>query len=262
MSSSFRLTYRLASALFVLTLAAVALAADFSGTFTDAQTGVSLSLRQNPDGTLQGTFSGSGGQFALQGQASDNGAYGAISTTQGPVGFQAQLSPDGQTLQLALYAVGPNGQPTPQGAQLVLRRTSTPPTGPAGTGVAPPPGGAFPPQPPTNPPSTSPFEQSAVGVQWNGTFVGDGGQFVMVVQTAPGGYEGYLEVAGQRYPFQAHLDDLTLHGGFQVNGAAYEFWADRDQGMVYLLIGDTEYLLEPVNAAPGQGAPPSNPFGN
>lgn len=85
---------------------------------------------------------------------------------------------------------------------------------------------------------------------WNGTFVGNAGATMLVVQGGQGGYSGYIQDGGQQYQFQAHLDDETLHGELMANGQPYEFWADRDGTTVYLYLGDNTYYLE-LAGAPG-----------
>ncbi len=102
--------------------------------------------------------------------------------------------------------------------------------------------GGFPPQPPGVP--------GAMGIDWNGTFVGNAGATVLYVQGSQGAYAGYIQDQGQQFQFQAHLDDLTLHGSFMAGGAEYEFWADRNGGSVMLYLGNTTYLLQQA-AAPG-----------
>lgn len=79
---------------------------------------------------------------------------------------------------------------------------------------------------------------------WNGSFVGNDGTLMLSVQGSQGSYVGYIQDRGQRYPFQAHIDDQTLHGAFVMNGTEAEFFADRDGASVMMYVGEYEYWLE------------------
>lgn len=79
---------------------------------------------------------------------------------------------------------------------------------------------------------------------WNGVFVGQGGAAALVVQGGQGSYVGYLQYQGQQYQFEAHLHDATLHALFVVNGAEYEFWADRQGPTVVVYLGDQVLTLQ------------------
>lgn len=261
---------------------ATAQTASFDGTFADQQNGVSILFQVGANGALQGTLSGPNGQFPLQGEFGQGYAYGVVQSTQGPLGFQAQLSADGNSMQIAFFTMDANNQATQQG-QMVLQRMAggvgQPPLGqpqnplggqpqnplggqpqnplggqpqnPLGGQPQNPLGGQpqnpFGQQPPGGNPFGAPVTPS--GVDWNGTFTGDAGAFVLSVQGAQGQYVGYLLVQGQRYPFEAHVDDpATLHGAFQAGGQQYEFFADRNGPSVMLSIGQTTYLLEQTSA--------------
>lgn len=113
----------LATLLTILALP-VALATHFTGTYVDQQNGVTLVLQMQQDGTIQGTLNGPSGQFQLQGQGNEQGAYGTAQSTQGMLGFQAQLSQDNQTLQIAFFQADQNNQPVQVGG-LVLQRSGT-----------------------------------------------------------------------------------------------------------------------------------------
>jgi len=103
----------------------VALATHFTGTYVDQQNGITLVLQMQQDGTIQGTLTGPSGDFQLQGQGNEQGAYGTAQSTQGALGFQAQLSQDGQTLQMSFYQADQNNQPVQVGG-LVLQRSGAP----------------------------------------------------------------------------------------------------------------------------------------
>lgn len=301
-------------------LLGIAVAQSFSGTFVATESQMTVTIQQNQDGTLSGSITGQTGQYPLQGQASGLAAYGAAASQQGMLGFQAELSGDGQTMQMMFYQSDANNQPTPVSPVIVLQRQgggvgAMPPQVPGGQapggvpgqmpggmpgqapggmpGQAPggipgqvpgqvpggmpgqvpggvpgqfpggmpggvpgqvpgqmpgqmpgtipgqAPGGLPPMVPPTGPQGSYPPM-----ADWNGTFVGNAGTTALVVQGGQGAYSGYIEDQGQRYPFQAHLDDATLHGTSMANGNQFEFWADREGTTVYLYVGDTTYYLE------------------
>jgi hypothetical protein len=105
------------------------------------------------------------------------------------------------------------------------------------------------------PPTPTPPTPGAGSRDWNGSFVGDGGQLAMHVQGQNGQYTGHFEAGGQSYPFQAQGTAERIEGAFQSNGSPFTFVAERAEGgYVWLRVGDTDYLLEP--AQPG-----GNPFG-
>lgn len=257
---------------------ATAQTAGFDGTFADQQNGVSIVFQAGANGALQGVLTGPNGQFPLQGESSQGYAYGVIQSTQGPLGFQAQLSADGNSVQIAFFTMDANNQATQQG-QMLLQRVAggvtQPPLGqpqnplggqpqnplggqpqnPLGGQPQNPLGGQQPPlggqQDPFGQQPQNPFGApvTPAGADWTGTFTGDAGNFVLSVQGAQGQYVGYLLVQGQRYPFEAHVDaPATLHGSFLVNGQPYEFFADRNGPSVTLSIGQTTYLLEQTSA--------------
>lgn len=271
---------------FALCLASAA-AASFSGVFVDQQNGVSISIQEAADGTLSGVVDTANGQFQLQGQVfQQDAAYGMIGNDQGQLGFQAYLSADGSAMQFALYGFDANNQPVPQG-ELMLARSGgatgqTPGQFPTQTPVQTPgqfpvqtPGqtpGQFPTQTPVQtpgqfptqtpgqipgqfPPQTPGFATPPTSVPntsgWVGTFVGDAGSLVLSVSGSQGQLSGYVQSQGQRYPFQAHIDDPDiLHGQFQAGGTTYEFWAQRQGTDVMLEIGQTTYVMQQTSAQP------------
>lgn len=111
---------RLIAMLAVLALP-VAWAAHFTGTYVDQQAGVTLVLQQQQDGTMQGQLTGPSGQFQLQGQGNEQGAFGTVQSSQGILGFQAQLSQDNMTLQLVFFQADQNNQPVQVGAFALQR---------------------------------------------------------------------------------------------------------------------------------------------
>lgn len=339
-----------------LTLIGAAFATGFSGAYMDAQNGVSITLEQGQNGWIQGVLNGPSGSFQLQGQTQQNAAAGTVMSQQGVLGFQAQLSADGQTLRMDLYQMGPNNQPMQIGT-LAFQRSGAqgqagmgaaggyaggpaggPGFAPGGGPVGASPGGGYGypaggyPAGPTPPPGAVPVQprmgqpgmgqpgmgsgqpgmgqpsmgqpgmmppgagqpgmaqpgmaqpgmaqpgmgqpgmgqpgmpqpgygavQAAVG--WNGAFVGDGGNLVMVVQPGQGGtYNGYFDVSGQRYPMQASGDAMYLEGVFMVNGNQYGFYAEWGEGYVYLIeeVDGSEYILQPMQ---GGSTPTAYPMG-
>ncbi len=251
----------------------------FTGTYQDQQQGITFSIQQGTDGVLQGVFASPAGQFQVQGQGDQHGAYGVIMMQPAVRGFQAQLNEDHSILQLALYEMGADGQPNQATAQrLVLRKVSdqvapqvdppsSPPPGgmtsPGGPvisppiGLAPPASGTAPKQNPLspggNPLSPNPGLSQA---DWQGTYVGNNGQLVLVIQGQQGQYSGFIEAGSERYPFQAQGSPDLIQGMFQANGATFDFAVERSQnGILQLHTADTSYILEPVSA------PASNPLG-
>lgn len=323
-----------------------AFASHFTGTYADPQNGVTVTLQQGQDGAIQGVLNGPSGQFPLQGQGNQDGAYGTIMSTQGVLGFQAQLSPDGAVLQMDMYQVDQNNQPVAVGSLRLQRgagagaapggmgqpgmgQPGMPGVGQPGAGQPGMPGmgqpgmgqpgmgqpgmgqpgvgqpgvgqpgmpgmgqpgigqpgmgqpgmpgmgqpgigqpGMAQPGMPTMPgmgqpgaPATMPppagYPPPDQFLGWNGTFVGNGGQLSMFLQPAQqGGYEGFFDVSGQRFPLQARDQGPYLEGFFIVDGAQYGFSAQYYDGYVYLIeaIDGSEYILEPMR----YGVPGSSP---
>lgn len=83
---------------------------DYSGNYQNAEGTGLIVLQQNPDGSLQGSFSGVSGQMQIQGYVDQEGAYGNLLGQQGKLAFQAQLSPDGTALQFLVAPYGQDGQ--------------------------------------------------------------------------------------------------------------------------------------------------------
>lgn len=109
----------------ILMLLNVAFATHFTGTYVDQQNGVTILIQQSQDGQLQGSLSGPNGNFQLQGQGNQDGAAGVVMSTQGQLGFQARLSPDGQVLEMDMYQMGPDNQPVMVGSLRMQRSAST-----------------------------------------------------------------------------------------------------------------------------------------
>ncbi len=264
----------------------VAFGQQFNGSFVDAANGVTINLQRGDGGVLQGVLIGPNGQWQLQGNSQQSFAAGVVQSQQGFLGFQAQLSQDGQVLQVAFYELDANGNAVGQGQQLMLQRQGAAAGGMPGAampGAAMPgaqpgasiPGGqpGWPPPPPgavvsTTPPGQAPVQPAgrtpgapfgaqptppfggalaAPQADWSGTFSGNDGLVVLSVQAGQGGYVGYLQDQGQRYQFEAHLDDETLHGQFMANGATYEFWVDRQGADAMLSVGDTTFWLTQIS---------------
>lgn len=270
-------------AVIVAGLLSFVVAQSFSGTFVSSEGDMSITFQQGQDGALTGVITGQTGQYQLQGQANGLAAYGVADSQQGQLGFQAELGGDGQSMQLMFYQAGANNQPTPVSPMIVLQRQAgmgggapggmpgqmpggVPGQAPGGIpgqmpggypGQAP---GGVPGQIPGQMPGGIPGQNPGGGTgmfpptsqvppaggmpDWNGTFIGNAGNTVLVVQGGQGAYSGYIKDEGQQYQFQAHLDETTLHGQLMANGSQYEFWADRDGSTVYLYVGSNTYFLE------------------
>ena len=91
----------------------------FTGAY-QTQQGLSISIQHSSNGQMQGTVTAQGVQVQLQGQGSQQGAYGTLSSQQGVFGFQAQLSPDGQMLQMMIFPMNQQGQPDQANAQQII----------------------------------------------------------------------------------------------------------------------------------------------
>ncbi|MFA7460828.1 MAG: hypothetical protein WCY60_07460, partial [Trueperaceae bacterium] len=105
-----------------LTLAATVMAQGFNGTFVEPQTSMTIAFSQDQAGALSGMLTGPNGQFPLQGEVNGTFAFGAVMSQQGPLGFQAQLSADGASMQIAFYQTDANGQAVPAGPTLLMQR--------------------------------------------------------------------------------------------------------------------------------------------
>jgi hypothetical protein len=179
-----------------LLLVQVALAQQFSGSFADPANGVTINLQQAPDGSLQGVLVGPSGQWPLQGNTQQLFAAGVVQSQQGILGFQGQLSQDGQTLQLAFYQMDANGQPVGQGQALTLRRQAGGNPGGAAGGVPGPDGMAGWPPPPAGAVPTNTPPPQMPGGQPSGYPQMPGGQQPGYPQAPIGQQPGYPQMPG------------------------------------------------------------------
>ncbi len=254
---------------FVGVLGSAAFASHFTGTYQDQARGVTLVIQHGPS-MMQGVMLEGSTQMQLLGQGDERGAQGVLKGSQNQFGFQAQLSPDGGTLELTLQQLDPQGQPVPGGAtqQFSLQRVSydaqlpgSQPPGPQPPAPQPPTPGPTP-QPPTPQPPLSQQPSDP----WSGVYTGNAGQLTVVVQAAaPGGWGGYIELSGTQYPFQALGDASYLEGSFQSPNGSFTFALEQSGGSVNLYSGDVQYVLERQNAPVGPGPAPAgggNPLGN
>ena len=185
-----------------LLLVQVALAQQFSGSFADPANGVTINLQQAPDGSLQGMLVGPSGQWPMQGNTQQLFAAGVVQSQQGILGFQGQLSQDGQTLQLAFYQMDANGQPVGQGQGLTLQRQAGGNPGGAAGGVPGPGGMAGWPQPPAGAVPTNTPPPQMPGGQSSGYPQMPGGQQPGYPQMPGGQQSGYPQAPiGQRPGF-------------------------------------------------------------
>ncbi len=149
-------------AVLVIIISSLAFADHYKGSY-QASNGMSINI-QSSNGQLQGSLTATGVQFTLQGQGNQQGAFGTLSSQQAVLGFQAQLSPDGTTLTMAIYQMNQQGQVDQSSVQqLVAQRANSgfpqAPKQPTQPGFPQPPAGNGFPQPPTStgngfPPST------------------------------------------------------------------------------------------------------------
>ncbi|MBT8076922.1 MAG: hypothetical protein KJO31_00010 [Gammaproteobacteria bacterium] len=121
--------------LFILTLALIPLAsfsqaADFGGTYTHHATdgNIVLQLQTGKTGALSGTMSDSAAEYRLAGRTAGRRAAGLVRGEEPPeLGFNAELSDDGNELVLRIYPVDAGGEPVLSMAQsLGFRRDSAP----------------------------------------------------------------------------------------------------------------------------------------
>jgi hypothetical protein len=247
-------------------LSSIAFASHFTGTYQDSS-GIILVIQQGTDGVMKGTVSGSNIQLQLQGQGNEHGAQGVLVGPQGQLAFQAQLSPDDRMLQFTMMPVGPDGKPNQQAAQqLSFQRISN-----TAQPVSPQPGQPGPvnpnspqPVPPLPNPMSSPNSPNnplSQGDKWSGIYTGNAGQITVAIQAANGGYAGYIEASGIRYPFQAQGHEASLLGKFQTPDGIFDFVLRQDQAFMYLSTGGTEYVLE-KQLAPTSVDAPVNPLSN
>ena len=163
-----------------LLLVSFSFAHHFTGTYQDQQYGITVAIQHGTDGRMQGTVSANGVQMQLQGYGDPQGAQGVLSSPQGQIQFQAQISQDLNQLTMTLMSQGGN-------QQLMLRRVNATPSGPSTPlpPVQPRPVGPQPGSLPNQPamPGTMPNVQpgtmpGASGGNWNGTYIGDNGSIV------------------------------------------------------------------------------------
>jgi hypothetical protein len=263
----------------LLLFASLAFAHHFTGTY-QSQNGMTITIQHDTSGQMQGVISVNGQQFQLQGQGNQEGARGQISSPQGMMMFQAQVSQDLNTLQMMIVQVDAQGQLVQNTAQqLSFQRVNAPsgPTGPATPMPVPVPNptpvtpGPMPtpmpvptptpvspmPTPTPNPLPTPPMPTGAS--DWSGVYQSQ--TLVMTLQGVNGTYTGVFEVNGQRIPFQAQGDMTYLQGTIQSANGATPFEVGRDGNTAYVYVSGTEYILI-KQSTPGQIMPTNNPLGN
>ncbi len=268
----------------ILLSSPLAFAHHFTGSY-QAQNGLTVTIQHGTDGKMQGTLSSNGQQFQLQGYGDQQGAQGQISTPQGTLMFQAQVSQDLNTLQMTLMQVDSKGQPLQNTAQqLSFQRVNgannpsmpnnpmpVPAPNPNPVNPGPNPGPMPVPTPtpvptpnsvPANPlaPNPMPTPPMSTGADdWSGVYQSQ--TLVMTLQGANGTYTGVFQVNGQSIPFQAQGDMTFLQGTIQSSSGATPFEVGRDGDTAYVYVADTEYILiKQPNS--GQVMPTNNPLGN
>lgn len=111
-------------AVLVIIFSSLGFADHYTGTYQSSN-GININIQSN-NGQLQGSVTGTNIQFNLQGQGNQQGAFGTLSSQQGVLGFQAQLSPDGATLTMSLYQMNQQGQVDQSSVQqLVAQRANS-----------------------------------------------------------------------------------------------------------------------------------------
>jgi hypothetical protein len=221
----------------------LALAQTFSGTFQNDQGTGQITLQQAPDGSVQGSFTGANGQMQLQGYVGPQGAYGNLIGQDAQLVFQAQLSPDGSTLQLMVAPLGQNGQPDLSAAQqLTYRRV-----GVAQLNVP------SPVPTPTNQPlptPTQPVPTQPMSDPYIGSF--SDGYFSLQLQGANGQYQGVFVVDGQQIPVSARGDASVLTGTLTEQDVEYVFTLSLGaNGIVFAIDGEQFPLQRQAGQATG-----------
>jgi hypothetical protein len=248
----------------VLVVFSLALAQNFSGTFQNDQNTGQITLQQTPDGSLQGSFTGANSEMQFRGYVSPQGAYGNLVGQDAHLAFQAQLSPDGNTLQLMIVPYGQNGQPDVNaGQQLIYRRvgaaqpTASNPLSPT-------------PNTPTNPSPLNPQPLNS-GTTNADPFVGSfsDGYMTLQLQGSNGQYQGVFVVDGQQIPVSARGDASGLTGTISEQDVEYVFTlSPTSNGIVFAIDGE-QYPLQrqgvqtngprPVNPTPTPTPVPPTP---
>jgi hypothetical protein len=126
----FKSTLRFFLASLLLVLASATLAQGFSGTFTiEGQNSIALSL-QDTNGQLQGTLSGNGVQYRLEGQSEAGEAYGVMRDQESAVYFLIYFQ--GPQLVMIVADVDPNTRQPVTGSEQTLTFTPTGTANPGG----------------------------------------------------------------------------------------------------------------------------------
>lgn len=201
-----------------------ALAQEFSGTFTtQGQNGaVVLNLKQS--GTkVQGSLSGNGAQFSLEGQLQGDEVLGVLRDNQGAL--YVLLYFEGSQLMMTLAEIDPSSRDPVPGSEreLVFSRSQS----------------STNPNPPPNP--------SAAGPDFSGRYSTQG----MALELKRNGvnYSGSISLQGKTYPISGSVSANKLNGGFKVGSTNYIYVATLNANKLSLQYGGKTYILTKTTAA-------------
>lgn len=154
------------TSLFVLLLATVVTAAaqhPLAGSWLETQIGFVVTFEEGPGGQLAGTLTGQAGPMPLNLMTGPNNVQGTFQIDGTPLGFAAELQPDGATLMIWLFEVDFAGQAVPGTYEQYVAFRQSMPSAPGGFPAQPP--VATPPAPasPTTPPGFPPAPSAPTG---------------------------------------------------------------------------------------------------
>ncbi|HEX7002566.1 MAG TPA: hypothetical protein VF168_00050 [Trueperaceae bacterium] len=270
-----RLLGRSALIAMLLCLLASAAAQMFDGTFSAMGRYGLVKLVLKQDGSsLKGVLNGNDLTFELQGEvaADDPGfAFGTVLVPEGDQFFEAYT--DGQHLELYIIAPLPDGTPDPNNVSLLefdlagstptteaaVHSPSTPsPPAPAAPNPEPPAAGGGNPlvrEAEFSNPLASP--DPYVGT-WSD------GRLQLELEAQGGGYAGWIELDGSRFPVRAGASAEGLTGSFDAAGTEYPVSIELADEALILESGGASYRLMPTSTggatAPGvRAAIPAQP---
>ena len=240
-----RKTFKTLIALF-LSLAGLAFAQDYSGTYVLSSQGVTvtLSLHQDAQGKITGTLSSTKGtQFQVEGVVEEGVAVGLCSSEQGAVNFEAQLQ--GNTLRLTMIEMGAD---TSKILEFVKQGTAGPTGESAGRNPLTTPGASSPAQ--------NPLVQKAPTDAFVGIFVGP--DLTLSLQSLNGKYTGTINFSGQTFPATAQKKGPnSIEGRFESGGTAFSFTAALENNVMKFSTEGSAYTLRKQSG--GQPAPSQQP---
>ena len=228
--------HRLRRSAFALILAVPAAstmldAQQIAGSFstTNQQGGaVTLVLRPAGNGRVEGTLSGNGNTFQVEGTMGDDAAEGTVSGSGIKMFFAARVQ--GENLSLAMAEPDANGQPNfTRATQMAFKRDA---------------GGA--------PAATSPGISKDGGNPLSGRRVAASDRYAgawtskdmsLSLSGGAGKYSGTLTHQGSNYPVTMKDEGPGLSGTFTAGGTPYELLVKVENGMLHINTAGTTYML-------------------